>query len=258
MQGGVARVEHSHAVVTSLGSGAEPKGPVRQALPGQAQANQEYRWTTSVRDPPLPEPVFPAPTTARPISTSTEICDRPSTGCVLPRPRLLRDLPVARRRGGGMWKTRRRHAYPSRMRRRCPQRTLGRNALIADHLPLPGAHRRSGVARRIRQRRVVLVVGRGPLPTQQPATHDPAAGRVRSEFDIPTAPQLEPDVGRGPGATWLCSTYGSTRSSTAAARTPSPVPAAALGRPAASWFSFACLRFTLPRMRQSTKQSNVG
>jgi hypothetical protein len=35
------------------------------------------------------------------------------------------------------------------------------------------------------------VAGRGPLPTQQPATHDPAAGRVRSEFDIPTAPQLE-------------------------------------------------------------------
>ncbi len=35
------------------------------------------------------------------------------------------------------------------------------------------------------------VAGRGPLPTQQPATHDPAAGRVRSQFDIPTAPQLE-------------------------------------------------------------------
>ena len=65
------RLDHSHAVVTSLGSGAEPKGPVRRTLLGQAQANPEYRWTTSVRGPPLPEPVFPAPTTARPISTST-------------------------------------------------------------------------------------------------------------------------------------------------------------------------------------------
>ncbi len=39
------------------------------------------------------------------------------------------------------------------------------------------------------------VAGRGPLPTQQPATHDPAAGRVRSEFDIPTASQLELTLG---------------------------------------------------------------
>ena len=60
--------------------------------------------------------------------------------------------------------------------------TTSRSQARTDVQVLPGASRSDAWS---------YVARRGPLPTQQPPTHDPAAGRVRSEFDIPTAPQLE-------------------------------------------------------------------
>jgi anti-anti-sigma regulatory factor len=83
------------------------------------------------------------------------------------------------------------------------------------------------------------VAGRGPLPTQQLATHDPATGRVRSEFDIPTAPQLELtlDAAQAPPVVLdlrehaLIDGCGKHAIACAGSRA---------RQAAASWFSFAC------------------